>query len=138
MARGAGACMTESTWTAEELELVDAAEEIEIAPRHADGTLHRPVPIWVVRVVRDLYVRSWRGTSGSWFRAARATGAGRIDAGSLESDVAFVPADDAINDAVDAAYRDKYGRYPSYVEPMVAPQARATTLRLVPHQADRA
>ena len=37
-----------------------------------------------------------------------------------------------VGDVVDAAYREKYGRYPSYVEPMVAPQARATTLKLVP------
>ena len=34
--------------------------------------------------------------------------------------------------AVEAACREKYGRYTGYVEPMVAPQARATTLRLVP------
>jgi hypothetical protein len=34
--------------------------------------------------------------------------------------------------AGDAAFREKYGRYTGYVEPMVAPQARATTLRLVP------
>ena len=39
-----------------------------------------------------------------------------------------------MNDAVDAAYRDKYARYPSYVEPMVTAQARATTLRLVPRK----
>ena len=38
----------------------------------------------------------------------------------------------SVNDAVDAALREKYGRYTGYVEPMVAPQARATTLRLVP------
>jgi NAD(P)-dependent dehydrogenase (short-subunit alcohol dehydrogenase family) len=39
---------------------------------------------------------------------------------------------DDVNDTVDAAFREKYGRYTGYVEPMVAPQARATTLRLVP------
>ena len=38
----------------------------------------------------------------------------------------------SVNDAVDAAFREKYGRYTGYVEPMVAPRARATTLRLVP------
>jgi hypothetical protein len=37
-----------------------------------------------------------------------------------------------VNDAVDDAYRAKYRRYPSYVEPMVRPVARATTLELVP------
>jgi hypothetical protein len=37
-----------------------------------------------------------------------------------------------VNDAVDNAYRGKYGRYASYVPPMLAPQARATTLELIP------
>ena len=47
----------------------------------------------------------------------------------------FVEADGDVNDAVDTAYREKYRRYPSYVPPMVAPQARATTLKLVPEEA---
>jgi len=36
-------------------------------------------------------------------------------------------------DAVDAAYDEKYGRrYPTIVPSIVAPRARAATLRLVP------
>ena len=42
------------------------------------------------------------------------------------------------NDAVDTAFREKDGRYTGYVEPMVAPQARATTLRLLPQEGDGA
>ncbi|MFJ8025483.1 DUF2255 family protein [Streptomyces sp. NPDC096311] len=38
----------------------------------------------------------------------------------------------SVNTRVDAAYEAKYGRYTGYVEPMVADQARATTLRLTP------
>ena len=56
----------------------------------------------------------------------------RVRAGGVERDVELVEAGDDVNDAVDAAYRDKYGRYPSYVEPMVRVEAQATTLRLVP------
>jgi hypothetical protein len=123
--------MTE-TWTAEELDRIGAADELRNAPRRADGTLRRALPIWVVRVGDDLYVRSWRGAGGSWYRAAQQSGQGHVSAGGVERDVAYVPADDEVNDAVDAAYRDKYGRYPTYVEPMVAPPARATTLRLAP------
>lgn len=38
-----------------------------------------------------------------------------------------------INDQIDAAYRTKYRRHGGrYVNPMVAPQARATTIKLVP------
>jgi hypothetical protein len=85
-----------------------------------------------VRVGDELYVRSWRGAAGSWFRAARQSGHGHVSAGGVDRDVAYVPAGDGVNDAVDAAYLDKYGRYPSYVEPMVAASARVTTMRLTP------
>ena len=37
------------------------------------------------------------------------------------------------HDAIDAAYRDTYGRYGStYITPMTAPAAERTTLRLTP------
>ena len=108
------------------------AEELQIAPLGADGAPRRAVPIWVVRAGGDLYVRSWRGSAGGWFRAAQASHAACVRAGGVERDVELVEAGDDVNDAVDAAYRDKYGRYPSYVEPMVRADAQATTLRLVP------
>ena len=55
-----------------------------------------------------------------------------MSAGGVSKDVALLAAGDEVNDAVNAAFREKYGRYTGYVEPMVAPRARATTLRLVP------
>jgi hypothetical protein len=128
-----------SAWTREELDRFGAAEELEIAPRTGDGSLGRAVPIWVVRVDDGLYVRSWRGSAGGWYRAARARGAAHVSAGGVERDVAIADdARDEVNDAIDAAYRDKYARYPSYVPPMVSEQARATTLALVPLDEDAA
>jgi hypothetical protein len=121
-------------WTTDELARIGAADELRIAPRRADGGTPRPVPIWVVPVGDQLYVRSWRGDAGGWYRAAKARREGHISAGGVERDVEFVDAEHSVNDAVDAGYRDKYGRYPSYVEPMVSAQARATTLRLVPRE----
>ena len=113
-----------AAWTPEQLERISAAEELQIAPLGADGAPRRAVPIWVVRAGGDLYVRSWRGSAGGWFRAAQASHAARVRAGGVERDVELVEAGDDVNDAVDAAYRDKYGRYPSYVEPMVRVQRR--------------
>jgi hypothetical protein len=113
-------------WTTDELDRIGAADELDVTANRT------PVPIWVVRAGDDLYVRSWKGAGGSWYRAARARGAGHVSAGGVEKDVAFVEADPAVEDAVDAAYREKYGRYPSYVAPMGAAEARATTLKLVP------
>jgi hypothetical protein len=120
-------------WTEDELERIATAEEPEIAPRKGDGTVRAPTTIWVVRVGDDLYVRSWRGPTGSWFRAAQQTHEGCISAGGVEKDVRFVDAGDDVDAAVDDAYRSKYRRYAgSYLEPMLRPQARVTTLKLMP------
>ena len=95
--------------------------------------MRKGVAIWVVRVGDDLYIRSWRGRNGAWFRAAQVRHEGHIQAGGVEKDVTFVEeADPNINDQIDATYRTKYRRYASYVPPMINPQARATTLKLVP------
>jgi hypothetical protein len=124
--------MTERRWTTGELDRIGDTDELQIAARRKDGTLRRAVSIWVVRVGDELYVRSWRGGDGRWYRAAQASGEGHVSAGGVSKDVALLAAADQVNDAVDAAFGEKYGRYTGYVEPMVAPQARATTLRLVP------
>jgi hypothetical protein len=127
--------VTEPAWTSDELERIGAADELELAARRSDGRLRRPMTIWVVRVGDDVYVRSWRGAGGGWYRAVRALPEGRISAGGVDKDVSFVGVADDVGDAVDDAYRTKYARYPSYVEPMVRADARATTLRLVPRAA---
>jgi hypothetical protein len=121
-----------AAWTEDELARIAAAEELAIAPKRGNGTSRAPRTIWVVRVGDDVYVRSWRGPAGSWFRAAQRTHEGRISAGGVEKDVRFVDPGADVDDAVDAAYRAKYGRYAAYVEPMLAPPARAMTLKLVP------
>ena len=99
-----------------------------------------PVTIWVVRLGDDLYVRSYRGTGGSWFRGTQVLHEGRIRAAGVEKDVTFVEeTDPGTNDRIDAAYRTKYRRYAAqYVGPMVAPEARATTLKLAPRPRSRA
>jgi hypothetical protein len=122
-----------TTWTSDELSRIEAAQELEIAPVRRDGTLRRPVPIWVVRVGDDLYVRAAYGAGSGWHRVARASRAGRIRAGGVEKDVTIDDADGAVNDQVDAAYRTKYGHYASsIVDGITDTQARSTTLRLVP------
>ncbi len=122
-------------WTSAELDRIAAAEELQLASARRDGTLRTPVTIWVVRRGDDLYVRSANGRTGAWFRGALVRHEGRIRAGGVERDVAFVEAGDDVNDAVDAAYRAKYRRYAdNYLPPILRPEARAATLRLVPRQ----
>jgi hypothetical protein len=122
------------TWTDDELARIGTADELDIAPRRADGTASRPTTIWVVRVGDDLFVRSWHGRTGGWYRRARATQEGRIRAAGVERDVAFAEPDPGLRDAVDQAYRTKYARYgDTYVVPMVSDDAAAATLQLIPH-----
>ncbi len=123
-----------ATWTSDELTKIGSAEELEIATLRRDGTLRKPVTIWVVRVGDDIYVRAYKGRSGPWFRGALTRHEGHIRAGGVEKDVTFVEAADAaINDKIDAAYRTKYRSYDrQYVDPMVTAGARAATIRLVP------
>ncbi len=123
-----------STWTSDGLDKIGTADELEIAPLRSDGTLRNPVTIWVVRHGDNLYVRSYKGRSGSWFRAAQSRNGGRIRAAGVEKDVIFVEeTDPGINDQIDTAYRTKYQRYSaSFVPPMVSPEARITTMKIVP------
>jgi hypothetical protein len=124
-----------TSWTRNDLERIGAADELQLASFKKDGTLRKPVIIWVVRVDDDLYVRSYRGREGAWFRHTQRRHEGRISAGGVTKNVTFVDVsdDEALNNEIDAAYQSKYRRYSAtYVDPMIAPQARATTLKLVP------
>jgi hypothetical protein len=125
--------MSPSSWTTDELATFGTADEVQLAVRRADGTLRRPVTIWIVRVGDDLFVRSVNGPSAAWYRSAEAQHAGQLEAAGARRDVTLEPADPARADQIDAAYRSKYGHYPAaYVDAIVAPQARETTLRLLP------
>jgi len=124
-----------TSWTRNDLGRIGAADELQLASFKEDGTLRKPVTIWVVRVGDDLYVRAYRGSETAWFRHIQLRPEGRISAGGVTQDVTFVDVsdDEALNNKIDAAYQSKYQRYSAtYVDPMIAPQARATTLKLVP------
>jgi len=120
-------------WTSEELDKVGSAEELRIATLRRDGTLRKPVIIWVVRLGDDIYVRCVNGREGAWFRGVLTRHEGYIWAGGVEKDVTFVEESDSdINVQIDEAYLSKYRRYPQWVAPMVTPEVRAATIKLVP------
>ena len=124
-----------SAWTSGELERIASADELEIASVRRDGTLRKPVTVWVVRLGDDLYVRSVKGPTGAWFRGTQARHEGRIQAGGVDRDVTFVEADTALSDEVDRAYRTKYRRYAAnIVNSVLTPGARSATLRVVPRE----
>jgi hypothetical protein len=122
-----------TAWTSDELSEIGSAEEVRIASLRRDGTLRRPVTVWVVPYGDGLYVRSVKGPDGAWFRGTQTEHAGRILAGRVEKDVTFVDADREIDDEVDAGYRTKYRRYAgSILNSVLTPQARSTTTKLLP------
>lgn len=120
-----------SSWSAEQRARIGAAEELEVAGLRSDGSLGRPRIVWVVRLGDELYIRSVNGPDAAWYRGVQRQQRGRIWAAGVEAGVGFV-ADHADDDALDAGYRAKYGRYVGPTERITSETARSTTLRLVP------
>jgi len=119
-------------WSDDELRRIAESDELEIASVRSDGSLRRPVTIWVVRVGDDVYVRSVTGRSASWFHGAQDRHEARVSVGGVTKDVRLIETEEDA-DAIDAAYRAKYRRYAAHiVESIIAPHAGATTLKLVP------
>ena len=55
------------TWSPDDLERIGSARELQIAVKRDDGTLRRWVPIWVVLVDEQIYVRTWYRRETGWF-----------------------------------------------------------------------
>ncbi len=124
-----------ATWSKEELRKIADADDLHISPFREDGkTYGTPTWIWSVAVGNALYVRAYNGKRFSWYKAAMRQKAGRIKAAGMTKEVTFEPVDGPINDRVDDAYRAKYRKSP-YLEPMIAPQARAATVKIMPREA---
>ena len=123
-----------TAWKSAELAKIEAAEEVQIAPRRRDGTLREPVTVWMVRHADGAYIRSAvKGRNAVWFRGIQETHEGRIWAGSVEKDVTFIDANHGIDDVVDDAYRAKYRRYAGRIlNGMMTPEVRSTTIKVVP------
>jgi len=117
-------------WTDHELREIDGADELKIAGRREDDTLHDFVTIWQVRVGDEIYVRSVTGPDAAWYRGARKRDLGRIEAGSVTKDVVFTR-DHAHADEIDGAYTRKYGASEA-VDTITSPLAKSTTLRIDP------
>ena len=130
--------MAAAVWAAEDVDRIGSAEELRIAAKRHDGTLRRWVPIWVVCVGDQVYVRTWYRRDTGWFAHLLDSRRAAVQVPGLRADVvvADVAAEsEQLHADVDAAYHTKYGRYgTSGVGPMVTAEAAATTLRLSPEQ----
>jgi len=83
-------------------------------------------------------VRSVNGTTAAWYRGVQTCHEGELSAGRLRRGLVFVEVGthagegSGLDDALDAAYRGKYGRSSSAVARITADIARATTLHVDP------
>jgi hypothetical protein len=122
------------TWSPDDLERIGSARELQIAVKRDDGTLRRWVPIWVVLVDEQIYVRTWYRRETGWFGHVLSSRRARIRVPGVEADVAVKDVGRGtalLRAGVDTAYRTKYGSSSSTAS-MVTPEAAATTLQLSP------
>ena len=119
------------TFAESELALLGETKEIEIETRSASGEVHRTI-IWPL--VRDgvVYLRSYKGPSGRWYREALADPDVALLSDGTRIEGRAVPATDAASiEACSQALRDKYRRSYS-LEAMLTPEVLPTTLRIEP------
>src|SRR4051794_4071783 len=127
---------TMAAWSQDEMRKIAEADDLHISPFREDGvTYGTPTWIWSVAVDGSLYVRAYNGQSSRWYQAALQQKAGRIAAAGMTKEVTFEPAEEAISDRIDDAYREKYRGSP-YLAPMIAARARLATVKVTPREAN--
>lgn len=114
--------------------LLRRVREVRIETTSLGGGKTRRVIIWVVVVGDQVFVRSYLGERGLWYREALRRPEVTLHAESEVLEATAVLADDAETvEAVSHAFREKYGkRSPGSTEMMVQPHTLQTTLRLDP------
>jgi hypothetical protein len=110
---------------------LDRDREVRVRARRKDGST-ADVPIWIVTVDHQPYVRSYRAERGAWYRRARAEGRMTLVTRGQAVPVVVQPVDgDDLNRRISEAFTAKYGTG-APARAMVSPAVTATTLRLVP------
>jgi hypothetical protein len=119
------------TFEESDLAAMAAAEEVDIETRSQAGEPHRTI-IWIVQRAGAVYIRSYRGERGRWYREAVANPdvAIHVDGRRIAAR-ALAAADPTSVEACSAALAEKYEGDPS-TPAMLAPDVLPTTLRLVP------
>lgn len=117
-----------ATWTSDELDSLDSAYEIRVAGSRKDGSLRSFRVIWHVVVDGGLYARSVNGPDADWYVGVQRQLTGAVQWGGNQRDVDYIN-DSSHDDAVDEAFRRKYGNG-SPTQSLNRHPARGTTLRI--------
>ena len=125
-----------STWSKDELRKIAETDDLHISPFREDGRTYGTTTwIWSVVVDDALYVRAYNGQNSRWYQAAMRQKAGRITTAGITKEVTFEPADGAINNRIDDAYRAKY-KGSEYLSPMIGRRARSAAVKVMPREAN--
>jgi hypothetical protein len=90
------------------------------------------VVIWVVVADDDVFVRSWRGTVGRWYKDLASGGAATLEFAGHRLAVQAIPASDAASIARTSREILRKYRHSSHAREMVRDDILPTTLRLEP------
>lgn len=109
-------------------ELRDLQEVVIRTDKHPKSA----VVIWVAVANDEVFVRSWRGTEGRWYRDLAAGGPATLEFAGRRLAVQAIPASDPA--AVARASRELLRKYQpsSHAQEMVRSETLPTTLRLEP------
>jgi len=120
-----------TTFTPEQLRLLDDIEEIEIETSVPGGQVHLAV-IWVMVEDDEVLVRSYLGAGARWFREATRTGRAALHAGGLRIPVRVLQAADQAS--IERASRGLARKYAgsASLPSMLRDEVLDTTLRLEP------
>ncbi len=123
---------SESAWQANQLSSLASEDELELVISRPEREPQR-VPVWMVVVDGELFVRSYRGVTSGWFRRVEADADQAVRIGAADVPVRFENVDrgDPVNHAISAEYNRKYARF-DYVAAMSEPAAVEATLRVLP------
>ncbi|HXG25959.1 MAG TPA: nitroreductase/quinone reductase family protein [Candidatus Binatia bacterium] len=116
---------------AADLAAMAAAKEVDIETRSKAGEIHRTV-IWIAERDGQVYIRSYLGARGRWYREALADPNVAIHIGGRRIPAKAVPATDPASiEACSEGLTAKYRRSQS-LRAMLVPDVLPTTLKLVP------
>jgi hypothetical protein len=123
------------TMTKFDTDTLNALRDVNETMIRTDRHPKIPVVIWVVVDGGDVFVRSWRGPSGRWYRDLASGGTATLEFAGRRLPVRAIPAND--NASVERASREILRKYrqSSHAAEMVRAAILSTTLRLEPQNA---
>ena len=111
--------------------LLEREREVYVRVARRAGRIDE-LPIWIVTVDGDAYVRSYLADRGAWYRRALAAGRMTLVVRGKAVPVVVEPIEDeALNNSISQAFIAKYGES-GPARTMVSDPVTATTLRVSP------